>query len=95
MSFSSAVVQRMNDLVVFLIVFSPKVFGMAIVSGPPRRQTNVSTKPLWLSAFALEVRDVTPGWYGDLGRCNSVHVVLDVRPKPETEGEDGDGAAAG
>ena len=47
-------------------------------------------------AYALEVRDVTPGWYGDLGRCNSVHVVLDVRPKPETEeGEDGDGAAAG
>lgn len=43
--------------------------------------------------FTLEVRDVTPGWYGDLGRCNSVHVVLDVRPKPETEGDDGDGAA--
>ena len=43
--------------------------------------------------FTLEVRDVTPGWYGDLGRCNSVHVVLDVRPRPETEGHDGDGAA--
>lgn len=43
--------------------------------------------------FTLEARDVTPGWYGDLGRCNSVHVVLDVRPKPEMEGDDGDGAA--
>ena len=43
--------------------------------------------------YTLEVRDVTPGWYGDLGRCDSVHVVLDVRLRPGTEGDDGDGAA--
>ena len=44
--------------------------------------------------YTLEMRDITPGWYGSLGRCNSTHVVLDVRAKPETEGDDGDGAAA-
>ena len=44
-------------------------------------------------AVAVAPGYVTPGWYGDLGRCNSVHVVLDVRPRPETEGHDGDGAA--
>jgi hypothetical protein len=35
--------------------------------------------------YTLVVRDVTAGRYGELGRVHDVHVVIDVKQKPEPE----------